>query len=142
VPRIKDKRGVRIGAVFGADDELEGISIEERRIDPFALGRPFNSASRDGRVLRLAPAHPGGDLQAATDDLPASDLPPVEAMSDRPHRAGWSIGETTFAGPQGLVWFVSGQDSENLIRAEVTTRVAAWWASCQQAEAVGRLGRW
>jgi hypothetical protein len=76
------------------------------------------------------------------DELSASDLPSVEVMDERLHRAGWSIGDTALIGPPGLVWLVPGHIGENLVRAEGSTRAAAWWASCQQAEAVGRLGRW
>jgi hypothetical protein len=59
----------------------------------------------------------------------------------RLHRAGWSVGETSFFGSCGEVWLVSGSNGENLLRAEGLTQADAWWRACQQAEALGMLRR-
>jgi hypothetical protein len=78
-----------------------------------------------------------------TDEPPTTDLLSVVTMLDRLHRAGWSIGDAAFQYKDGcVVWLVSGYNGENLIHVESSTRAAAWWAACQQAEAVGMLGRW
>jgi hypothetical protein len=75
-----------------------------------------------------------------TDELPPSDLPDVDAMFARLHRAAWSIGDTAFENEGGcVVWLVSGHNGENLIRAEGSTKAAACRAACRQAEAVGML---
>jgi hypothetical protein len=77
------------------------------------------------------------------DELPAFDLPDVDAMLDRLHRAGWSIGDAAFRYEGGrVVWFVSGHNGENLIRAEGSTRAVGSWVACQQAQAVGMPAPW
>ncbi len=59
------------------------------------------------------------------------------------HRAGWSVGDTAFVGPDGFrAWLVSGHNGENLIRAEGPTRDAAWAEACSQAASVGMLSGW
>jgi hypothetical protein len=79
----------------------------------------------------------------APDDPLSAELPSVDAILERLHRAGWSIGDVAFQYEGGrVVWLVSGLNGENLIRAEGSTRAAAWWAACRQAEAVGMLGWW
>jgi hypothetical protein len=70
-----------------------------------------------------------------------SELPPVEEMIARLKRAGWSIGDVGFAGDGERVWVVSGTNGENRIVAEGTTEAEAWWRACEQARAVGMLGR-
>jgi hypothetical protein len=56
------------------------------------------------------------------------------------HAAGWSIGDAALVGPDGKrVWFVSGSNGENLIRAEGATRGEAWSAAVEQARAVGMV---
>jgi hypothetical protein len=44
---------------------------------------------------------------------------------DRLHRAGWSLGIYSLAGPHGVVWVVEGVNSENVIRGEGDSWVAA-----------------
>jgi hypothetical protein len=72
----------------------------------------------------------------STDRLTDSDLALL-----RLRRAGWSIGDAAFAGPDGIAWLVSGTNGENLIRAWGPTRDEAWRESVGQAAAVGMLGR-
>lgn len=62
-----------------------------------------------------------------------------DAAYDRLRRSGWTIGDTAFARPPGVAWCVSGQNGENLIRAEGRTRDEAWQAALGQAGAVGML---
>jgi hypothetical protein len=53
------------------------------------------------------------------------------------HAAGWSVGETGGAG----AWQVTGANGENQIAARGRTQAEAWHRACQQAAAVGMLGR-
>jgi hypothetical protein len=55
----------------------------------------------------------------------------------RLHAAGWSVGETGTASG----WVVSGQNGENVIEARGATQSEAWHRACEQAEALGMLGR-
>jgi hypothetical protein len=61
--------------------------------------------------------------------------PSVDESFARLHRAGWSIGESGGAG----VWIVTGNNGENLIRAEGRSQAEAWYRATLQAEAVGIL---
>jgi hypothetical protein len=61
---------------------------------------------------------------------------PDESLA-RLHAAGWTVGEAVF----GDTWLVSGSNGENLVLAEGRTQSEAWHRACQQAEAVGMLGR-
>lgn len=63
--------------------------------------------------------------------------PTSEGSYTRLHRAGWSVGEAGF----GSRWVVLGYNGENVIRAEGTTQAEAWHLACQQAQALGMLGR-
>jgi hypothetical protein len=59
----------------------------------------------------------------------------------RLHKAGWSVGDVAVLTPAGKRWLVTGTNGENAIRAEGVTQAEAWWRACQQADAVGMLGR-
>jgi hypothetical protein len=68
--------------------------------------------------------------------MPTTD---VECL-DRLRRAGWTIGDTAFRLDDGrLVWLVSGQNGENLIRAEGATSAETWLAAVEQARLLGML---
>lgn len=55
------------------------------------------------------------------------------------HKAGWSIGDTAFAGKNGLTWMVFGtQDGYEILGIDVE-RVEAWNKACRQAETVGLI---
>ena len=61
----------------------------------------------------------------------------VEELYDRPHNAGWSVGEVaTTTG-----WLVTGSNGENVVRAAAPTQAEAWRLAAEQAAAVGMLGR-
>ncbi len=52
------------------------------------------------------------------------------------HRAGWSIGDTAFAGKEGISWLVYGTKGDHSIRAE---------GRCQEKlgkRLAARLRRW
>jgi hypothetical protein len=66
----------------------------------------------------------------------------VEAF-DQLKRSGWSVGVAGLATEGGgIVWVVSGTNSENVIRAEGRTEAAAWRTAVDQARAVGMLAGW
>jgi hypothetical protein len=67
----------------------------------------------------------------------ASAYPSPDESFRRLHAAGWSIGETGTASR----WLVGGANGENLIRASGSPHAEAWWRACEQAEALGMLGR-
>ncbi len=50
------------------------------------------------------------------------------------HRAGWSVGDTAFAGKEGMSWLVYGTNGEHSIRAEGKSQEEAWKQACRQAE--------
>ena len=62
-----------------------------------------------------------------------------EDAYDRLHRAGWTLGIYSLAGPHGVVCVVEGLNGENLIRGEGTKLEAAYLSACDQARAVGML---
>lgn len=55
------------------------------------------------------------------------------------HRAGWSIGDTAFAGPEGLTWLVYGTQGGYEIRAVAAERTEVWEAACHQARKLGLI---
>jgi hypothetical protein len=55
------------------------------------------------------------------------------------HRAGWSIGDTAFAGPGGLTWLVYGTQGGYELRVEAARRTEAWEEACRQAESLGLI---
>jgi hypothetical protein len=63
------------------------------------------------------------------------NYPTVDESLDRLHRAGWSIGDVATA----TRWVVTGQNGENLLQAEGTSRAEAYWRACVQARALGML---
>jgi hypothetical protein len=44
--------------------------------------------------------------------------PSVDESFARLHRAGWSIGETTFGSDHALVWIVTGAIGENFVESK------------------------
>jgi hypothetical protein len=52
------------------------------------------------------------------------------------HKAGWSIGDTAFGGPEGLTWLVYGTQGGYEVRAEAADRTEAWEEACRQAGAL------
>jgi hypothetical protein len=56
-------------------------------------------------------------------------------------RAGWTVGETSFVGPEGTrAWVVSGRNGENLIRAEGSSHREVWRSALAQARSLGMPG--
>jgi hypothetical protein len=55
------------------------------------------------------------------------------------HRAGWSIGDTAFAGPWGMTWLVYGTQGGYELRAEAASRTEAWEEACRQAVDLGLI---
>jgi hypothetical protein len=73
-------------------------------------------------------------------------MKPIFECSDeafaRLHRAGWTVGEVATLTRAGRkLWLVTGTNGENAIRAEGTSQDEAWHQACEQAAAVGMLGR-
>ena len=50
------------------------------------------------------------------------------------HKAGWLIGDTAFAGKEGISWLVYGMKGDHSIRAEGKSQTEAWTQACRQAE--------
>jgi hypothetical protein len=65
-----------------------------------------------------------------------SNYPSSDESLARLRQAGWSIGE--LRGISGL-WFVTGTNGENVIRAEGQSQAEAWYRATLQAEAAGML---
>jgi hypothetical protein len=57
----------------------------------------------------------------------------------RLQRAGWSVGDVRLLTAEGAVWWVTGSNGENAIRAEGRTQAEAWARACEQAKALGML---
>ena len=57
-----------------------------------------------------------------------SEIPKTDNLSLILHRAGWSIGDTAFAGKEGISWLVCGTKGDHSIRAEGRSQVKAWKA--------------
>jgi hypothetical protein len=53
------------------------------------------------------------------------------------HEAGWSIGDTAFAGKDGISWLVYGTNGDHAIQATGQTQEEAWKQACRQAEEMG-----
>jgi hypothetical protein len=66
--------------------------------------------------------------------------PTVDESFARLHSAGWSIGDTTVLGPDGLEWLVSGTRGTHSIEARGKTEAEAWARACQLAEGLGLAG--
>jgi hypothetical protein len=60
---------------------------------------------------------------------------------DRLPSAGWSLGVYSVAGSRGVTCIVEGVNGENMIRGEGATSDAVFQSACDQARAVGLLGR-
>ena len=65
----------------------------------------------------------------------------IEDAYRRLHSAGWSVGETSFVGPEGKVWVVVATRGQVTVRGEGRTLVTAWWDAARQAEGVGPASR-
>jgi len=55
-------------------------------------------------------------------------IPKTDNLSLILHRAGWSIGGTTFVGKEGISWLVFGTHGDHLILANGKSQVEAWKA--------------
>ena len=55
------------------------------------------------------------------------------------HRAGWSIGDTAFAGKEGISWLVYGTNGDHTIQANGETQKEAWRQACREAEELGLI---
>jgi hypothetical protein len=69
--------------------------------------------------------------------MPFSTL--EEEAYDRLHRAGWTLGFYSLAGPHGVVCVVECLNGENLVRGEGETLEGAYLSACDQARALGML---
>ena len=67
--------------------------------------------------------------------------PTVDESFTRLHAAGWSVGDVRILTAEGPASLVSGTNGENAVSARGRTQAEAWHRVCQQAEAVGMLGR-
>ncbi len=56
------------------------------------------------------------------------EIPKTERLFLILHKAGWSIGDTAFAGKEGISWLVCGTKGDHSIRAEGKSQVEAWKA--------------
>jgi hypothetical protein len=65
-------------------------------------------------------------------------FPSSDESFGRLQRAGWSVGEVRLTDG---AWLVSGSNGENRIAARGRSQAEAWWKACEQAVAVGMLGR-
>ena len=66
-----------------------------------------------------------------------NDIPKTDKLFLILHRAGWSIGDTAFAGKEGISWLVFGTKGDHSIRANGKTQEEAWKQACRQAEEMG-----
>jgi hypothetical protein len=67
--------------------------------------------------------------------------PPSDDSHARLKAAGWSVGYVGVGSHRSLVWQVTGTNGENRVEGHGRTLNEAYWRACQQAEAVGMLGR-
>jgi hypothetical protein len=65
--------------------------------------------------------------------------PTVDESLDRLRRAGWSVGDAAFGPEHALVWLVTGNNGENVVKAEGRMRAEAYWRACVQAREGGML---
>ena len=65
------------------------------------------------------------------------EIPKTDRLFLIVHRAGWSIGDTAFAGKEGISWLVCGTKGDHSIRAEGKSQEEAWKQACRQAEQMG-----
>jgi hypothetical protein len=72
-----------------------------------------------------------------------TNLPdPFAEVRRRLERAGWAVGIAVHYDATAVkTWVVTGQNGENLIRAEGPTRAEAWIRAVEQARSLGMLGR-
>src|SRR5262249_54833510 len=72
-------------------------------------------------------------------------IPRASPTSDesfaRLHAAGWSVGDVRILTPSGPLWLVTGTNGENAVNAEAVSQAEAWARACEQARALGMLGR-
>src|SRR5208337_159730 len=57
-----------------------------------------------------------------------SEIPKTDKLFLIVHQAGWSIGDTAFAGKERISWLVCGTKGDHSIRAEGKSQVEAWKA--------------
>jgi len=56
------------------------------------------------------------------------EIPKTDRLFLIVHRAGWSIGDTAFAGKEGISWLVYGTKGDHSIQAKGKSQVEAWKA--------------
>jgi hypothetical protein len=59
------------------------------------------------------------------------DIPKTDKLFLILHRAGWSIGDTAFAGKEGLSWLIYGTSGDHLIQVHGNTKEDAWKQACR-----------
>ena len=65
-------------------------------------------------------------------------FPSSDESFARLQRAGWSVGEVRLADG---TWVVTGSNGENRVEGRARSQAEGWWIACEQAAAVGMLGR-
>src|SRR6202035_4582523 len=88
---------------------------------------------------RVEPGETAGAEAAAPADTMTPTNPSVDESLDRLRRAGWSVGDAAFGPDDALTWLVTGNNGENVLKAEGRTRAEAYWRACVQAREVGML---
>jgi hypothetical protein len=66
-----------------------------------------------------------------------SHIPKTDNVLLSLHRAGWSIGETSFLSNEGVTWLVFGTNGEHSIHATGKTYEEAWRQAYCKAEEKG-----
>jgi hypothetical protein len=67
--------------------------------------------------------------------------PSADESFARLHAVGWSVGDARLLTAAGPRWLVTGSNGENVIEAEGRTQAGAWHRACEQARALGMLGK-
>jgi hypothetical protein len=67
------------------------------------------------------------------------EIPTTDKLFLILHKAGWSIGDTAFAGKEGISWLVFGTNGDHAIQANGKSQKEAWKQACRQAEAMGLI---
>ena len=58
------------------------------------------------------------------------DIPKTDKLFLILHSSGWSIGDTSFAGKEGISWLVYGMKCDHSIRADGKRQVEFWKQAC------------
>ena len=65
------------------------------------------------------------------------EIPTTDRLFLILHGAGWSIGDTAFAGKEGFSWLVYGTNGDHTIQVNGTSQEEAWKQACRQVEELG-----